>query len=128
MKTFIINDFYVQSLLALLLILFIIPSSTRDFAIAVYFLIAVNHLISANRKMFSGTYKKSILFRIYYTISMLFIIVLFSLAASDGIDMIDRFWNNCGRRVMDFAIWGTPILALIYYLICVNDYRKQLKK
>jgi len=127
MKTFIIHDFYFQSVLVSLLMIFIVPSSTRDLAMAVYFLVAMNHLISANRKMFSGTYRKSILFKVYYTISMLFIIILFSLPAVDEIRLVDRFWNTYGRHVMDFAIGGTPILGLIYYLISLHDYRKAIK-
>ncbi|MDQ1161559.1 signal transduction histidine kinase [Chryseobacterium sp. SORGH_AS 447] len=131
MKTFITTDFYIQSLLFFLLLMSVIPyfqPFVRDFGIAVYFLIAVVHLISANRKMFSNTYEKSILFLIYYIISMLFIITLFSLAVVDEISVINRFWTIYGRRVMSFAIYGTPVLALIYYLICANDYRRQLKK
>lgn len=128
MKTFMITDFYLQSLLTLLLLLFIVSSSTRDLAIVVYFLIAVNHFISVHCKMFSGAYKKSILFIVYYIISMLFIIILLSLAASDEIYLIDRFWHMYGRYVMDFAMGGTPILAFIYYLIYLNDYRRELKK
>lgn len=131
MKTFINTDFYIQSLLFFLLLMSVVPyfqPFVRDFGIAVYFLIAVVHLISANRKMFSNTYEKSILFIMYYIISMLFIIILLSLAAVDEISIIDRFWTIYGRHVMGFAIYGTPILAFTYYLICANDYRRQLKK
>lgn len=130
MKTFITNDFYIQSLLFFLLLMSVIPyfqPFARDVAIALYLLIAVIHLISANRKMFSAAYRKSILFKVYYTVSMLFVITLFSLAAVDEISIIDRFWTIYGRHVMDFALYGTPVLALIYYLICLYDYRKQLK-
>lgn len=127
MKTFIINDFYFQSMLFSLLLVFSVSSSTRDLAIVIYFLIALNHLISANRKMFSKTYKKSILFKVYYAVSMLFIITLFSLAAVDEIYIIDRFWTAYGRNVISFALYGTPVLALMYYLICLNDYRKEVK-
>ncbi len=127
MKTFIIKDFYFQSMLVSLLLLFSIPSFTRDLVIPIYFLIAFDHLVSANRKIFSGTYRKSIIFTIYYTISMLFIITLFSLAAVDEIYIIDRFWTAYGRHVMSFALYGTPVLALMYYLICLNDYRKEIK-
>lgn len=125
MKTFITTDFYIQSLLFFLLLMSVIPHFqpfVRDFGIAVYF------LISASRKMFSAAYRKNIMFIIYYTVSMLFIITLLSLAAVDEISVIDRFWTIYGRRVMSFAIYGTPVLALTYYLICANDYRRQLKK
>ncbi|WP_294243278.1 hypothetical protein [uncultured Chryseobacterium sp.] len=131
MKTFITTDFYIQSLLFFLLLMSVIPHFqpfVKDFGIAVYFLIAVVHLISANRKMFSAAYRKNIMFIICYTVSMLFIITLLSLAAVDEISVIDRFWTIYGRRVMSFAIYGTPVLALTYYLICANDYRRQLKK
>lgn len=131
MKTFITNDFYIQSLLFFLLLMSVIPyfqTFVKDFGIVMYFLMAVTHLISANRKMFSAAYRKSILFKVYYTISMLFIITLLSLAAVDETSIIDRFWTIYGRHVMDFALYGTPVLALIYYLICANDYRRQLKK
>ncbi len=127
MKTFITNDFYLQSMQVSLLIIYSVPSSTRDLSIVIYFLIALNHLISANRKMFSKTYKKSILFKVYYAVSMLFIITLFSLATVDEIYIINRFWTSYGRYVMSFALYGTPVLALIYYLICLNDYRKEIK-
>lgn len=124
MKTFITNDFYIQSLLFFLLLMSVIPyfhTFAKDFGIA------VTHLISANRKMIAGTYKKSMLFIIYYTVSMLFIIILFSLVLTDDIPLIKSFWNLYGRHVMSFAMYGTPFLALIYYLICLNDYRKEIK-
>jgi len=127
MKTFIIWDYKIQTFFILTLFVILILdflTLNLDLYIIFYFVIAVNHIISSNRKFFSRKYSKSILFIIYYFISMLFLIVLLSIILAAKISLIDNFWDRFGVLITNFAVFGTPILAITYYLICTNDYRK----
>lgn len=126
MNTFIIRDFQVQSFLMLtFFVMLILDLAVLDtgYCILIYFFIAVNHLISANARFFSKDYHQKIGFRIYYWISMIFMICLIVSFLIINANTVNEFTNILSIVTFSFAIFGTPVLAVIYYLICYYEYQ-----
>lgn len=126
MKNFIIKDYNIQSVLFVLFFV-VLPADfifKTSFLVIVYFLIAVNHIVSANRRFFSKEYVKTTLFKIYYFISMIFMLSLLLLVILSCLPIKDDFWMDFGYAILFFGLFGTPVLAILYYFICHYDYKK----
>lgn len=126
MKTFIKSDYNIQSLLLALFFIFLI----LDFVVLkspisaiIYFLIALNHIISSNKRFFSKQYFKTFWFKVYYFISMFFMLSLLSLILLSGLHITNDYYRGFGYAVLCFGIFGTPVLAIAYYIICHYDYK-----
>ncbi len=127
MEKFIIRDYNVQSYIivaffvCLLLDLIVIH---KGVCVLVYFLLACHHIISSNIKFFSKNYNKKLSFKIYYYTSMtfmfIFIILLINSILRFRYDFLDEFLF----LILYFGIFGTPVLAIVYYIICGDDYRE----
>ena len=126
MEKLITRDFNIQTGLIAAFFIFLCLDLTvfhKGICIMVYFLLAVNHLVSSNIRFFSKNYSKSILFKMYYFISMIFIVSFMLLLVSRfqyKNDFLQYFWS----LIIGFGVFGTPILAIVYYFICHNDYEK----
>jgi hypothetical protein len=127
MKKFIKIDYNIQTYLFILFFIFLILDLLvlkSIVSVVVYFLIAMQHLISSNRRFFSKQYIKTIGFNIYYGISMLFMASLLSLILLSGLSIKNEYYIDFGYGVLSFGLLGTPVLAVTYYIICHYDYKK----
>lgn len=127
MKKFIKIDYEIQSFLFILFFIFLVLDLLvlkSIISVAVYFLIAVQHIISSNKRFFSKRYTKTIGFKIYYGISMLFMVSLLSLFLFSGLSIKSEYYIGFGYGVLSFGLLGTPVLAVAYYIICHYDYKK----
>jgi len=126
MKTFIKLDYNLQTFLLIafftLLVLDLLVFESFVSGIA-YFLIALNHIVSSNKRFFSKQYPKTIGFKIYYFISMFFMLSLLSLVFLSGLHIQNGYYKGFGYAVLCFGIFGTPVLAISYYIICHIDYK-----
>ncbi|WP_027380661.1 hypothetical protein [Chryseobacterium daeguense] len=133
MEKFIIRDYYIQTglTIAFFIALFLdMVVFQKGICIVVYFLLAINHIISSNVKFFSKQYVKSNLFKIYYFISMVFMISFIAMLIPGNSRFSNEYLHEFWSSILCFGLFGTPVLAIIYYLICDNDYDKlnELKK
>lgn len=126
MKKFIVLDFNIQSylILAFIVILVIDIAVLHSAAsVMVYFAIALKHIISSAKKWFDKEYIQSTAFKIYYMISMVFMLLFLILIVACVVKLQDSIIGFM-YGMFAFGIFGTPLLALTYYLICYRDYRK----
>ncbi|WP_294280939.1 hypothetical protein [uncultured Chryseobacterium sp.] len=126
MKKFIVLDFNIQSylILAFIVILVIDTAVLHSAAsVMVYFAIALAHIISSTKKWFDKEYVQSTAFKIYYRISMVFMLLFLILIVACVVKLQDSIVGFM-YVMFAFGIFGTPPLALTYYLICYGDYRK----
>ncbi|MDR6514814.1 hypothetical protein [Chryseobacterium camelliae] len=126
MKKFIVLDFNIQSylILAFIVILVIDIAVLHSAAsVMVYFVMALEHIISSTRKWFDKEYIQSTAFKIYYRISMVFMLLFLILIVACVLKLQDSIIGFM-YGMFAFGIFGTPLLALTYYLICYRDYRK----
>ena len=126
MKTFIKLDYNLQTFLLIafftLLVLDLLVFESFISGI-VYFLIALNHIVSSNKRFFSKQYQKTIWFKVYYFISMFFMLSLLSLVLLSGLYIQNEYYKGFGYAVLCFGIFGTPVLAIGYHIICHIDYK-----
>lgn len=126
MKTFVTRDYNCQSLLFMIFFTVLILDLilTNGYSPFIYFLIAVNQLVSANYRFFSKVYKKKNLFKVYYFTSMIFIVNLLTVISLSGFHIRNNFYCSYSAMTIFFGIFGTPVLAIFYYSICHYDYKK----
>ncbi|MBW7674925.1 hypothetical protein [Chryseobacterium chendengshani] len=127
MKKFIILDFNIQTVLVTLFfiaLLLDLLAFEKGICIIFYFLLALNHLISSNMKFFSKSYSKNVLFKIYYFVSMAFMLSFTLLLLARNFEFSNEFLGELWSIVLCFGLFGTPFLAIIYYLICDKDCEK----
>ncbi|MDQ1096782.1 MULTISPECIES: hypothetical protein [Chryseobacterium] len=126
MKKFIVLDFNIQSylILAFIAILVIDIAVLHSAAsVMVYFLIALEHIISSAKRFFNKQYVRRPAFKIYYGISMVFMLLFLILIIACSLKLQDSI-TGFMFGMFAFGIFGTPVLAIAYYLICYRDYRK----
>lgn len=127
MKTFIIRDFYIQTILVIAFSIALILDLTifhRGICIIIYFLLAINHIISSNKRFFSENYTKTVVFKIYYFISMIFMLGFIALLINTSLLHKNNFLQEFWYVILIFGMFGTPVLAILYYFICKSDYEK----
>jgi len=127
MEKFIKIDCNIQSLLFALFFIFLILDIVvlkSCISAVFYFLIALNHIVSSNKRFFSKQYSKTVLFKVYYFISMFFMLSLLSLVLLSGLHINNDYYRSFGYAVLYFGLFGTPVLAITYYIICHIDCEK----
>ena len=127
MKKLIILDFNIQTTLIILFFVTLFLDLLvfqKGICIVFYFLLALNHLISSNIRFFSKNYSKSILFKIYYFVSMIFMLIFASLLLMGNYKFSYYFLGELWSVILLFGVLGTPFLAIVYYLICDSDCTK----
>ncbi|WP_100074855.1 hypothetical protein [Chryseobacterium camelliae] len=125
MKNFIVLDFNIQLYLILtFIIILVIDIAVLHSAasVMVYFVIALAHIISSTKRCFNKEYVQSNAFKIYHRISMAFMLLFLILIVACVLKLQDSIVGFM-YGMFAFGIFGTPVLAIAYYLICYRDYR-----